>query len=200
MDPVEKSMSESLISSWIRSSLETHKNLRIRDTIWSACDIWTTPTCYTGQPFEEFLCENNILGQTWNILCTSWWLNIFVYNCFNLRRQIFYFRLFVKIVKPIMVISYVLSAAPLTVKSIMVLVNHSAMEKSIICFYKAKTTSFFCSSIQAFPVCPSFWKLLRDWNSICCIKQIYSCSERNIFACKIRKHEVSECWLTDLNS
>ena len=37
------------------------------------------------------------------------------------------------------------------------------MEKSIICFDKAKTTSFFCSSVQAFPVCPSFWRLLHDW-------------------------------------
>ena len=44
-----------------------------------------------------------------------------------------------------MVISYMLSAAPLTVKSIMVPVNHRAIGNSIICFDKAKT-SFFCSS------------------------------------------------------
>ena len=88
-----------------------------------------TPTCYTGQPFEKCLCKNSILRETWSILCTFWWLNIFLYNSFNLRRQICYFRLFIKIVKLIIVISYILSAAPLTVTSIMVAVNHRTMEK-----------------------------------------------------------------------
>ena len=49
-----------------------------------------------------------------------------------------------------MVISYMLSAAPLTVKSIMVAVNHRAMEKSIICFDKAKTMSFSAAPSKLF--------------------------------------------------